>query len=269
MKVAICFYGSIGRMESYRHGQLKAKWIDIEIPYRHYKKYIFDKNKNCDIDIFCHSSSKGFHAKLAELYQPKKLCVENNPFDEQVDSTKIRNYANQSRWYSTYKVNQMREEYEIEQQKWWKIKKFKYDLVFLTRYDVVFFEGIRFDELDPNIFYIQGTKYDDVGRNWAKVGRTLDWWFISSPENMSKFCNAYTKFDKLTKETKKLGLPSYDQHCIAYQQIKNYNFETEELLYREDDNVLCRFIQRKFHERHRQNAWELDTSTGLYKRKIL
>jgi hypothetical protein len=68
-------------------------------------------------------------------------------------------------------------------------------------------------------------------------------------------------------ESIKLNLPEYDQHCIVYQQIKKYGFKTEELLKREDDNVLCRFIQRKFHERTRVNEWEFNQVTGLYKRK--
>lgn len=270
MKIAFCLYGTVGKKEAYRAGKLKSKHIDINIPARHYYKHIIQKNINCEFDVFCHTSSKGFHQQLVEIYNPKKIIVEKNPFLEDplvVDNSKIREYGNKSRWYSTWKVNKLREEYEESQQKWYHINKFEYDFIFLTRYDIVFFDGFRFDELDPNIFYTQGTKYENVGPKWEQAGRILDWWFVASPKNMSKFCDAYENFDELVEQTVKLNLPAYDQHCIVYQQIKKHELNNKKLLYREDDHILCRYVERGFHERTQQNEWKLDKQTGLYTRK--
>lgn len=269
MKIAICFYGSTGNLSSFRKNTVKAKSIDISIPARHYKKFIIDKNPNCEFDIFCHSSSKGNQQRLTELYNPKYISVEKNPFGiaNEHDEFMVRDYANKSRWYSTWRVNKFREDYEKDNNKWYQLNKLKYDYVFMTRYDVVFFEGFRFDELDPEVFYTQGVKYAEIGPEWEKAGRILDWWFVATPDKMSLFCDAYEHYDEMRKENIRLQLPSYDQHCFVHQQFQKYGFKKGQLLNRCDDNVLCRFIQSKRHDRTKKDEWIYDTTTQLYRRK--
>lgn len=223
MKVAFCLVGLAGGIND-KFGGLP---VDFKRGYKHYKKHILDKN---DCDVFIHSWSVQFEKEVKEAYKPKKSIFEKQIiFDKPNFLLKIssknalRKHSIYSRWYSTKKVIELKKEYERE-------NNFKYDCVFLTRFDVAFFKDVVFKNYDMNKFYAayatdyyteEGVKILNV--DYHKLAKTMDtskWvrkpsgypevknqgladlWFFSNSEAMDKFSVLYDHLDEYFKEIK-------------------------------------------------------------------
>ena len=168
-KVAICFYGLTGSLNK-KYGI--GKNLDPKIAFKYYKKNILNK----DTDVFIHSWSVNFKKELVKLYKPKSHIIERQKnfktnysnfefkkiyyyfklfikfllnqtnLKEQLKISRIRSHAIKSRWLSSKKVLNLKDKYE-------KKHKFKYDIVLLTRLDLIFLKKINLKKIDSNFFY--------------------------------------------------------------------------------------------------------------------
>ena len=120
--------------------------------------------------------------------------------------------------YSNKEAIRLKKEYEQK-------KGFEYDMVMLSRFDVLWFTDVHFDQFDPESFYISnwcvmhkksggGVGYEDYYyRGWNKrqdelIHKHIGWphdprysavsdhWFFSNSRNMNNFGNLYDKCHK-------------------------------------------------------------------------
>ena len=176
MKVALCLSGLTGGSAG-KDG--KGESLDLIEPYNSVKENILDSN---DVDVFMHSWSSESKSELIEIYKPKKYKFEEQiKFDEH-----HKKHIVKSRFYSNRKSLNLKKEYEIK-------NKFKYDWVMISRFDLVWFNKLIFDEYDNRYFY--ASNWNDNGsyglgpydRQTNAGNGLLDLWFFSSSNNMDKF----------------------------------------------------------------------------------
>jgi len=216
MRVALCFYGLVGSKIG-KDG--KGENLNPTIAFEYYKKYILEVND--EVDIFIHSWSYEEKGKLIELYNPKKECIEKqkdfpqatnhpkklnsyslkskiklnilklfdkNKYQKWFESREKESFRAYSRWYSTKKALNLKEEFEKE-------NNFKYDVVMISRLDVAFFTDVDFSKYDMNYFYAShrndaATKEHDYQANYENHYEGIefqDLWFFSNSEVMDKF----------------------------------------------------------------------------------
>lgn len=194
MKIAILMHGMAGNTDKYGTG----KSVDTTLSYNHAKKHILDINNDCEIDFFMHCWSPEQKENLLNLYKPKAELFEkqiifdfeyavgnvNGPGGESnrwVDGKfkgvdNLRFHSLFSRWYSAKIANNLKSEYE-------KQNNFTYDFVMLTRYDLAYVVDFVFRNFDKNKFY--AIPPIDVNHG------IQDLWFISNSKSMNTFCGMF------------------------------------------------------------------------------
>ncbi len=254
-KVAICFYGLTGSLNK-KYGI--GKNLDPKIAFKYYKKNILNK----DTDVFIHSWSVNFKKELVKLYKPKSHIIERQKnfktnysnfefkkiyyyfklfikfllnqtnLKEQLKISRIRSHAIKSRWLSSKKVLNLKDKYE-------KKHKFKYDIVLLTRLDLIFLKKINLKKIDSNFFY--ASNWNSVNFKNKKVSFKLnnmnrshgfmDLWFISNTDNMNLFSRLYDYLDKIDTDS---------PHRQSYNFAKKMGFKIKYFLFRWKDYELVR-----------------------------
>jgi len=216
VRIAVCYFGLVGGVlgkSGYGHN------ISPEIGYYYYKKNLLNQNEN--VDIFMHSWSVNSKDELIDIYKPKKYIFQNqihfNPWKlipyqifhlRELLPIFLMNYAkifkklyynsfiSQSYWYSIKSSINLAKKYEKE-------NKFKYDYIFVTRFDVAFFTEIIFRNYDPEYFYVSnrnhGPKFPSI-YEWIPNKNSWDdaygdLWYFSNSDNIGKLGNIY---DNLT-----------------------------------------------------------------------
>lgn len=183
MRVAICLSGLIGFYSKFGGGKV--------VNYKISKKF-FDKNLNQNdikIDYFLHCWNEEFENDLIELYSPKKIMFEKPLVKNH--NLNIKEYSALSNNYSKKKVVQLKSSYEKE-------KSITYDIVILTRFDIIILNPLNYKKIDKTKFYVVGPKKhhsnnckclfcDDSLPNHC----LNDVLFISSSKNIDKFSLAY------------------------------------------------------------------------------
>ncbi len=261
MKIAICYYGLVGGSK-FKYG--KGEPLNPKIAYDYHKDNLFDKDHQ--IDIFIHSQSFDQKDNLINLYNPKRFKIEKQKnfflkalfhkkiilnilslpifvfkgkkFSEVYESLKknfLRCKNCWSRWYSTEQVVTLKKNYE-------KQKNFRYDLVMLTRLDVGFFSKFEFNNINKNKLTVSFHNDVPAPRNnysqkIVKNNRTiergiLDFWFISSSDNIDKFSNLYNCFNNY----------NISPHVSSYEHSKHNNLELDFYKYRGIDHEVVRRI---------------------------
>lgn len=248
MKVAFCLYGLAGGVND-KFGGLP---VDFKTGFEHYRKHILGKN---DCDVFIHTWSVQFEKQIREIYRPKKALFEKQiVFHEPNFLQKLTNNEPKrinniySRWYSTKKSIELKRQYEEE-------RGFKYDCVFITRFDVAFFADLIFSKYNMGNFYAAcaGNYYTPEGekimnRDYHKIKNTMDtsklefrpsgypyvkgggipdYWFFSGSEEMDRFSSLYGNLGKYLGETKKshsafgrLNMRIYSNHVLAVRHLR-------------------------------------------------
>lgn len=251
MKVAFCLYGLAGGIND-KFGGLP---VDFKIGFEHYKKHILDKN---DCDVFIHTWSVGFEKGIKESYKPKKSLFERqimfhkpNLLLKLANKDPLRIHSIRSRWYSTKKVIGLKKEFEEK-------NGFRYDCVFLTRFDVAFFTDVYFNQFDMGKFYAahannyytqdgkkilnkefnQTKKTMDVsnlvrkpsGYPYEKKGGIADYWFFSNSEAMDKFSALYDNLGKYFLEVRLAhpiaalhNMKVFNNHLLAVRHLREIN----------------------------------------------
>jgi len=248
MRVAYCLYGrSSGEVEKY--GGLP---IGFKKGYESFRKHFF--NVNDDVDVFIHTWGNNYEKEIKDFYKPVKSIFEkqivfdrpgffSNFFYKNSKHLNKKPFYRQntiSRWYSTKKVVDLKKQYEKEMC-------FRYDCVFLTRFDVVFFTDIIFKEFDMNNFYVgdcfslfnpDGDKLPisiyyyaerniNINRYHKEKGDytpngdngIVDYWFFSGSKIMDSFSELY---DFLNDYFDKRLLSNHDLSLYHLRRLKDY-----------------------------------------------
>ena len=219
MKIALCLYGLIGSIKG--KGYEKSGGTDIVLKDCHnsFTKHIINKN---DVDVFFHTWDTEFEDELVSKYKPKKYKVAPQKiFENTIDGPEKyirRIQAHYSRWYSTKYVNELKTIYEKE-------NNFKYDLVMVSRFDMIWHTDVLFNELDKNIFYIPNTTKEGLKWGWPNpsIGvphEIADLWFISNSSNMDNFSKLYDLINQYILIEKCPVWKHISNHMLAFYHLK-------------------------------------------------
>ena len=251
MKVALCLSGKVGNTIG-KSGNHKSESRVLQKGFEHYKRHIIDKN---NVDIFVHCWDKELEQEVKDLYKPKRCTFEDQIYFEipdYVTGEESRKNNHYSRWYSNYKVNQLRKEYEEQ-------NNFEYDFVMTTRFDLAWETDVDFSKYENNSFYAGkwSAVIDAHGRDLFKGGRGplydiidtkhpildslklvekgyphtsdgfLDLWFFSNSKNSTKFFDIYNQLDEYTKPN---ACPNDASGRISNHQLVKYHLQKIDLL---------------------------------------
>jgi len=188
MRVAFLLHGKIGGMAG-KDGA--GGLIDYRFCCDKFYENIIEPN---NADVFLHSWSKEQEDDLMEIYSPKKAVIEKQrgfPINRSLpllgDKGNLESVMSiiKSRFYSSQKVISLKSEYEKE-------NKFKYDFVFISRFDLIWHTPLIFENLDPSYFYVA---------NWSKthhpltgkIRRFLDLYFASNSQYIDYYGEAFER----------------------------------------------------------------------------
>lgn len=256
MNIAVCFFGIVSN--KYRFHEIKFKnepYIDLNLVASHFKKYIIEPNlnENC-IDIFIHSSTIKCSTELEQLYDPIKSEYKENTFKNDDD----RKYAIKSRFYSQYRVNELRKEYCQE-------CNIDYNLILLLRHDILFLKPLLFKDFNPDKFNISNSNTHSIAGGWTypknpKIQGIQDILFLSSQDNINKFCQIYLNLNEFIGNGKK-----ETGHHICYQQLVKNNLTNNinGILNYHFDHILCRDLDTQLYPKNFVK-YSKDTNTGYY-----
>jgi len=137
---------------------------------------------------------KAIPEKINKYYAPKKQLLERQrdfyvPREYHFNTGWPQpNFVAYSHFYSLKRVNELRKQYERE-------NNIKYDMVVKHRFDVYIACEIKWEEYDLNSVYLPDNcnvwteLYDDVQFN--------DMFAFSKPENMDVYCSPFDRIDEL------------------------------------------------------------------------
>jgi len=248
MKIAICYYGSLGGL-AFKNNL--GGIIPPDKCFQIFKEKIVKSNPECEFDFFLHSWSKFHEKEILNTIKPIEYIFElqKNFWKEATSSSKsffdskdiratlstflrkffwksnynklLRNrilykFSIYSRWYSTKKVVELKRLHEVK-------NNFKYDYVFLTRFDIFWHNIFKFKDLKNNYFYSSNWSvpnfFSFIKKNYDNRN-FQDYWFAANSEMIDIFATLYDH------------LPSYFpcSHRATYQHAKKM-FGKENLSY--------------------------------------
>ena len=232
VRIAFCLYGlSYGNNgDSDTFLTVRNARITYDISYKYFKKNIFDNNEN--IDVFMHTWNNSKKADILNLYKPVSYIFENpidftNKPNHQASIRRI--HSTHSMWHSIKNVINLKKKYESD-------NNFKYDYVFLTRFDITFERKLVFSSYNKNILYggqlcniynkygkqLESSSYFKIIKNMTQVdidnlihkpvgyGHTSDLFFhdlffFSNTNFIDVFGLIFDNIPSLIEETKKMG----------------------------------------------------------------
>ena len=248
MRIALCFFG-LPPMMCNKHVQIKK-----DLSHYCWTKNFIEINKP---DIFIHCWDKKDNEGLITKYSPKLHVFENTRlFDTQGE----RNYdypnctTNNmflSQAYSARESVRLKHKYE-------KYYAFKYDLVVMSRIDMLWLRPINIKNLDSKYFYIpnwnqrnkkiNGTYLNNITtieRNYRKI---LDYWFISKSEYINYFANLFDFIPEYIKHAEKHKIKSSNHSLKKDYLVKIGLWDKVKYLFYEgyDFNVQRYFYEKKY-----------------------
>ena len=260
MRIAVCLYGMLGYTKSKYDDTLGSK-CDPKIGFNQYKHHLFDKNEN--VDTFLHTRDLDYEQQLLDLYKPKKYIAEpftdfntehlikgTQPIEHQRKCSKTM----WSRFYSLDQVVKQKTAYEEEQG-------FKYDFVFVSRYDLVLFEDVIFSDYDPEYFHAPFAGWMFNNRP-AFISQSIpDLWFFSSSEQINEFAKIYNDLERYSKDTQNNHV---SQHFAVANKLKESNSKLRFVLnmdidYDDHDATRCPLVRNLGRE-----YWGYDKENELY-----
>jgi len=241
MKIAICIHGLSDGKDA--HG----------LPHNYAKEQAMNFKKHLapyQVDYFIHTWNESARSDIETHYAPKKLEIEpiNQETKEKVifphdllneKETNVRNdtskqelnrqfldhnnhklyriYCKYSRFYSLYRSDQLRQEYEQE-------NKFTYDLVIQTR----FIFGITYlkinlsnpNHLNPNLIY--SVPSNTVNPNYFTLKKPTDWMIVGNSKNMGLMARTWFYMDQVYNQN---DPPMVSSHKLLTITILNQKLE--------------------------------------------
>jgi len=236
MRVAVCLHG----MLSLKQGKIDDRLAgvdDIEVPYNQFKHHLFDKNVK--VDVFLHTRNPQYEEKLVDLYQPKrylsepfvefdtrKFCIGSQPIDHQIKHSK----SQWSRFYSLFKSVEQKRQYEEE-------NNFKYDCVFVSRYDLLAFEDFVFSDYDMEYFHSPFSIWHMKAKNYFIRETIPDLWFFSSSEQIDDFSKIFLDLPDCARD---LAGNCTSPHFTVTKKLRDSNSKLRFVLnadVHEDDDI--------------------------------
>ena len=199
MKVAICLQGlSVGKSDVAARGHNKI--VEGAFPVAVDTSIMSAVAADRDIDFFIHTWGTESEKALCDFYKPKKAL-----FEEPIIFAPEGDYSHsvKSRWYSHKKSIELAAEYEGE-------CNFEYDWIFVSRFDVRYFNRFELEKLDNQFFYVSHW----VGN--AEEDGLLDYWFLGNSSTMKKFACVFDDIDSYLSQD---DYPS--SHWISMRHLKN------------------------------------------------
>lgn len=205
MRIAVCLYGQSFRYLNTSYPNPEVHLIPVEPEYivdglsflslKSWKENIIDNN---ELDFFIHSwtTQDNHKSKLLEIFSPKSYIFE--PYKNEEN--------NKGQFISIHKSLTLLDDWE-------KNNKFQYDLVILTRLDLVWFRKIQFDKyLDKKKF----TVFSWTNQHLIPVEKNNQ---HLKPYIGDKFGVMHNFFSGSSQDIKKLSnlIDSYDE----YKQLEN------------------------------------------------
>jgi len=194
-KIAVVFHGIVGGLTD-RNGL--GELIDVEICAKTFKHNVLS---HYDCDIFAHSWTIEAKDKINEIYRPTASLFQPQEFfglnknnnDKGVGTLRFRTI---SRYESLRRAMKLKQDHE-------KKHNFKYQLVLMVRYDLVFFKRVYLERFLPSRFYICGEPYwyDNPGYTPRKINpnrRNIclhDIIFVSGSKNADRFVTMVDDID--------------------------------------------------------------------------
>ena len=193
MNVAICLSGLIGSSRKYGQG----KTIDYKKT-----KFFFEKNfsdKNINFFYFLHCWNKEIKDEIVEFYNPTDYLFETPlKIDNRLDY-KQNTYISSN--YSKKKVIELKKNYEED-------NNIKFDLIILTRFDLLIYKQLNLHSLDKKKFYVVGPRTHHSKSckclfcDESNINHCLnDPLFIGSSSDIDKFSLAYDNLDQYGYES--------------------------------------------------------------------
>lgn len=254
MRYAVCLYGLLG-------GTVAKDGVGNVIHPSHagvsVVNLVVDPNR---ADVFAHTWTVGFDQEIRDVYEPIALQSEDRrdvpneelfrglPFLslrlklESLGAWKLGRISQRwgpsgfedltraaSRWESTRRSLRLVFQHEREMG-------FRYDAVFLTRYDVAFYSPFDFSPLDSNWAYLSNWNHapkegQPIVYENLNVGRScLDLWAYLPRYGLEKFYNFLGDFRRFDT----------DPHVALYQYIRAAGYPIDYTKYRWVDFELVR-----------------------------
>lgn len=198
---------------------------NIEIGSLQIKNNIINANNDLDVDVFCHfwkpTPETGWDT--SQHYLKNKLDVPNkdalkiikdnlNPtklfWENQIDFYEYVKYFNShdtakqtsiaSNFYSIYKVNELKRQYELEND-------FVYDYVLRLRYDLIFESKFVLSDyknyINSKIVVPGNYQKDQDNIPWnVKNKGMVDVFALSNSPNIDKYCQTFLKMPSINRE---------------------------------------------------------------------
>ncbi len=213
MKIAYCLHGCVGGTTGKSGEKLSGK----EVVLRESVKKLFKNLKTDNIDFFIHSWDTDLHNDFINSFNPKKIITEEQiVFDIPKHlPDNLRTQSHYSRWRSAQKCIELKSQVEKESNE-------KYDLVILTRFDLIWLQPFDLATLDSSKIHFD---WSFIGGNKIYGGVNQQEWpdriIISNSENMNYIG---TMYDKLTEYTSLGQCPQYagisSHFCLPWHMSK-------------------------------------------------
>ena len=216
MKIAIGYFGTVSGLTGTAGQQLAGQNESLKLLSNSFQTNIIDCNTEHEIDIFVHSWSVNKTEQIIEALHPKVYKIE-----PQIDINIPNHLPNvprvfnaYSRWYTTKELSNLISVHESLNG--------KYDLIMISRFDVIWNTPFLFSSLDLNSFYISNVMdvigvLRDTPWGWphTKTSEISDHWFISNSDLMHKFCTVYKYLNEYTLPDQCPRYNYISQHMIC------------------------------------------------------
>ena len=187
VKIALCLCGLTGNINNYGIGSC----LNNEFAYNHYKKHILNINKN--VDVFIHSWSVNSKEEIIKLYKPVDQQFEPQEFfnrDSEYIQINKEFFCVESRVNSILRCLALVKNHESK-------CKFKYDYIFVSRFDIALLSDILFEKLPKNRLVI--SHWNDRGKKNNHLFGIYDMWFIGNTDILYNYFLTCNENYQLTK----------------------------------------------------------------------
>ena len=201
MKIALCFFGkTYGHQTAYAYPPKQKKILCLH-GFKSIRKNVMQDN---DVDTYFHAwiNTPLTTEDLCSLLKPKNFKGEK----QKIFNKGVRQQGYLSHIYSRTQSLKMALDSEI-----------KYDLIVAIRYDLIFFNPVKYDNVECDVLYADGDVY------------TRDWHIVGHPSVIKKLIPMFDfAKEKISKGleltcTSKIYTPYYESLGIKRKTLLKYN----------------------------------------------
>jgi hypothetical protein len=219
MRVALCFYGTLGGTSG-KAGDKNGRQLEVlNIAYPYYKKRILDVNDS--VDVFIHSWDTDIEKEVDSKYKFTKKIFENQVSWENIpphltDTTRLQHHI--SRWYSCQEVIKLKKLHESE-------NNFEYDFVLLTRQDLAWMVDFNFLNYNNKYLYLGNWFNQNTGEPMGypngNFNRSLnDSWILANSNHINELVEIFDNILEYTLENKELtAYKGISHHRLLYYKL--------------------------------------------------